>query len=286
MALVQLGRLLKTFRTRIKPSVEALGSYERAPSRRGRPVTQEEVAEAIGTTRVWYGMLESGAAVRTTAQLLGHLADTLMLDERELAMLFALGIPELHRLGLRPESMALVSSRRLRDTVRVLWAASSEAEVLSAASEHLATAFDADGVRYGCRACGELSNVRPMGNWAMETVLEPPRGSSFAEMAEDVARRLTPLQIDELMFYPDQTQPGELGTLDSYADEKRRFIVDLWEEHGTGSAAASFFVSARVRSRRGFVGNLFIYREKPTDVSESDYLEIATLADIASLALS
>lgn len=286
MALVQLGRLLKTFRTRIQPSVEALGSYERAPSRRGRPVTQEEVAEAIGTTRVWYAMLESGQALRTTAQLLGRLADTLMLDERELATLFALGIPELHRLGLRPESTALASSRRLRDTVRRLWAASSEAEALTAASEHLAAAFDADGVRYGCRAYGEMSNVRPMGDWAMETILEPRRGSSFAEMAEDVARRLTPLQIDELMFYPDQTQPGDLATLDTYAESRRRFIVDLWEEHGIGSAAASFFVSARVRSRRGFVGNLFIYREKSHDVSESEYLEIATLADVVSLALS
>ena len=66
--------------------------------RRGRHVTQEELAEAIGVSRVWYQMLESSAKIRTSPGLLDRLSRTLMISAEERATLFELAIPEL-KLG-------------------------------------------------------------------------------------------------------------------------------------------------------------------------------------------
>lgn len=60
-----------------------------------KTVTQEELAEAIGVSRVW---LESSATIRSSTALLDRLSRTLTLTPEERAELFRLAIPEL-RLG-------------------------------------------------------------------------------------------------------------------------------------------------------------------------------------------
>jgi len=67
-------------------------------------VTQEELAEAIGVSRVWYQMLESNAKIRASTALLDRLARTLMVTPQEHAELFQLAIPELKldRAGAAP----------------------------------------------------------------------------------------------------------------------------------------------------------------------------------------
>jgi transcriptional regulator with XRE-family HTH domain len=91
--------LLKTFlkqhRLRIDPEARALGPYARLPSRRGRRVTQEELAECVGISRVWYGTLESSTGVRTSSAVLDRLAAALMVSPQERATLFDLAMPEL-----------------------------------------------------------------------------------------------------------------------------------------------------------------------------------------------
>jgi transcriptional regulator with XRE-family HTH domain len=64
-------------------------------SRCGRPISQEELAEAIGVTRGWYCLLESGAPIQPSVSLIDRLASALgaTLDER--VVLFSLAIPEL-----------------------------------------------------------------------------------------------------------------------------------------------------------------------------------------------
>jgi DNA-binding XRE family transcriptional regulator len=91
----RLKALLRHFRVRIDPHQKALGPQARLPSRRGKSVTQEELAECIGVSRYWYGMLESEKPVRVSIFLLDRLARILMLSARERAMLFALALPEL-----------------------------------------------------------------------------------------------------------------------------------------------------------------------------------------------
>jgi hypothetical protein len=94
----ELRAFLKGLRQRVHPEARTLGAHQRLPSRRGRPVTQEEVAEAIGVSRAWYALLESGATIRTSMQLLDRLAGALMLTSRERAILFYLAIPELRQI--------------------------------------------------------------------------------------------------------------------------------------------------------------------------------------------
>ena len=58
-------------------------------------MTQEELAEYIGISRSWYGLLESDKPVRASVALLDRLATALMLSLDERATLFNLVLPEL-----------------------------------------------------------------------------------------------------------------------------------------------------------------------------------------------
>jgi DNA-binding XRE family transcriptional regulator len=93
-----LGTFLKMLRGRIPPDAATLGRYQRLPVRRGRRVTQEEIAELVGVTRGWYRLLESGASVRASMKLLDRLAQALVLTPDERMMLFTLAIPEMRQL--------------------------------------------------------------------------------------------------------------------------------------------------------------------------------------------
>jgi hypothetical protein len=97
----RLKELLRQFRRRIDPYEQALGPQARPPSRRGKPVTQEEIAECIGVSRAWYCMLESDKPARASTFLLDRLASILMLSAAERATLFALALPELDFHGSR-----------------------------------------------------------------------------------------------------------------------------------------------------------------------------------------
>ena len=79
-------------RKRIPASATALGSYRRLPVRIGKPVTQEELAEALGITRTWYALLESSLSPRASLRLLLRTAGVFMLGRRECAQLFALAL--------------------------------------------------------------------------------------------------------------------------------------------------------------------------------------------------
>jgi len=90
-----LGRYLRTVRERISPEAEALGSWKRLPIRRGRRVTQEEMAEAVGVSRNWYRRLENGDSVRASMKLLDRIAHAFALTSEQRIMLFVLAIPEI-----------------------------------------------------------------------------------------------------------------------------------------------------------------------------------------------
>jgi DNA-binding XRE family transcriptional regulator len=93
---IGLACFLKTSRSRIPPEKPTLGSWDRLPIRRGRRVTQEEIAEAVGVSRSWYRRLERGS-VRASARLLDRLANAFDFSPEDRMKLFALGIPELAR---------------------------------------------------------------------------------------------------------------------------------------------------------------------------------------------
>jgi DNA-binding XRE family transcriptional regulator len=91
----EFSSLLKTRRRSIPPDSTTLGPWERLSVRRGRPVTQEEIAEAVGISRNWYRRLENGDAARASAKLLDRIAKAFQFTPEERTNLFVLGIPEL-----------------------------------------------------------------------------------------------------------------------------------------------------------------------------------------------
>jgi predicted ATPase/DNA-binding XRE family transcriptional regulator len=90
-----VGAFLKEQRRHIPRDATTLGRYKRLPLRHGKVVTQEELAEAIGVSRVWIAKLESGAAVSTSQRLLARLVDALALSAEHRKVLFNLALPAL-----------------------------------------------------------------------------------------------------------------------------------------------------------------------------------------------
>ena len=93
-----LRTLLKALRRRVDPAAATLGEHERLSCRRGKSVSQEELAEAVGISRCWYAMLERGVPVQPSISMLGRLARALNATREERWELFALAIPELQIL--------------------------------------------------------------------------------------------------------------------------------------------------------------------------------------------
>lgn len=91
----EFGAFLRVLRRRIPPETDTLGTWERVPIRRGRHVTQEEAAEAVGVSRNWYRRLECGESVRPSTKLLDRLAKTFVQTPEERVKLFLLAIPEI-----------------------------------------------------------------------------------------------------------------------------------------------------------------------------------------------
>jgi hypothetical protein len=89
------GAILWEHRRRLDPWMTALGDFVRRPERVGKPVTQEELAEAVGVTRVWYAKLERCVEVKASPGLVRRLADVFMLDEAKRIALFQAAIPVL-----------------------------------------------------------------------------------------------------------------------------------------------------------------------------------------------
>jgi transcriptional regulator with XRE-family HTH domain len=138
-----VGAFLKEQRRRIPRDAHSLGRYERPPARHGRVLTQEELAEAIGASRVWYAMLESEAALNTSPRLLARLADVLELSDENRNLLIKLALPELSVgdrafIALKDLSSSIFP---LRTAARRLWSATTEAEILLVAGETIASIF-------------------------------------------------------------------------------------------------------------------------------------------------
>lgn len=68
---------MKQQRQSIPPEAVVIGEYKRLRQRIGRPVTQEEVAEAIGVSREWYCRLENGKYTDATPELVKKIASAL-----------------------------------------------------------------------------------------------------------------------------------------------------------------------------------------------------------------
>jgi DNA-binding XRE family transcriptional regulator len=94
---VEFASFLRSLRRRIPPETRTIGAWRRLPTRCGKRVTQEEIAEAVGVSRNWYRRLESGSAVRASMKLLDRLANTFAFTAEERLELFIRAIPEIRK---------------------------------------------------------------------------------------------------------------------------------------------------------------------------------------------
>jgi transcriptional regulator with XRE-family HTH domain len=275
------GRLkvfLRGSRQRIDPQIRCLGDYERLPVRRGRPVTQEEMAEAVGVSRVWYALLESGSTIRTSTKLLDRLAIVLMLDPSERARLFCLAVPELGAVQLGAESsLALESFAVVRTAMKRLWSATTEVEALETVAEQIAGIVeDADLVFY-VRRLGE-------GEWEWPYIVDRGMGQRNRDAFEAATSQMTAREIDEFLFFPQLSLAGEVGTPEMYASEAvRRGYRELFCDPRLNLGA---LLHARVRSRSGLIGGFTIKHLGRHEYSAEQRAIMGTLAELTSVALS
>jgi transcriptional regulator with XRE-family HTH domain len=91
----EFHRFVRERRLRLDPESHVLGESRRFPTRIGRPVTQEELAEHLGISRQWYARFEGGAPAAFSTQLLVRLCSLLQLSAWERTELMRLAMPEL-----------------------------------------------------------------------------------------------------------------------------------------------------------------------------------------------
>lgn len=90
----RLSAFLLNKRRRIDSNVAQVGTHARRECRIGRPLTQEEVAEALDVSRQWYAALETGSSIRPSPALLDRIATLFDMHDDDRLTLFRLAIPE------------------------------------------------------------------------------------------------------------------------------------------------------------------------------------------------
>lgn len=275
----RLGGLLKRCRARLSPGSASLGTYLRLPVRVGKAVTQEEVAEAVGISRVWYGMLESDRPVRASASVLRRIADVLVMDPAERSAMFQLALPELRSTALAKSSIELLDALgSLRGVTRRLWAASSEAEALTVVREHAMTLLSPVWTVTYTRI-GD-------GRWDLSVTGDPDGDDGARQILAIVRERWGEAAADDVLGY---TVMGQSGDLMTGAERDNRF-PDLAAKfrlarEGVGLPDVSFAM-ANVRSRNGIIGRLMTSYRTIHAYSPFERVQLSTLADLTSLALS
>jgi transcriptional regulator with XRE-family HTH domain len=273
----ELALFLKSLRRRIDPGTRALGAYVRPSGRVGRHVTQEEVAEAIGVSREWYATLESARRARASTRLLDRLADVLGATGDERARLFRLALPEMKQAQLREDSIVVLDAfSRLTSLIKPLWAATSIEDALVAASEQVASWFD------GALLVSSSSRRQP-GVWEDQAVDDMHVRNEAADVLREMKSVLPASAYDALDFYPGLPDAGDLGTPDLYPLALQRDIGNVYARYRVPGFA---WLYARVRTRSGFIGGLYVAHEFGHAYSASDLAVMGTFADLTSFALS
>jgi transcriptional regulator with XRE-family HTH domain len=275
----ELALFLKFLRERVDPDVRDLGPHPRLPSRLGKRVTQEELAEVIRVSREWYAALESAATRKTSTGLLERLADALMVTPEERARLFQLAVPGLGRAQLRDDSLAVLEAfSRLRSLSKRLWTATSIEDVLMTASEQIVDWFDSAVLVH-------TSRRRECGLWESLTVDDKQDRDNASKVIRELEDHVlpTPKEIDALNLYPRLANAGDTGTPELQPLPVQRAVLRVFARRRLPGFT---FVKARVRSRTGLIAGFCVLHELGHSYSASDRAVLAAFAEIASLALS
>ena len=274
------GELLKACRIRIRRESRSLGNYVRRAVRVGKTVTQEEVAEAAGISRVWYAMMEGNRSVRVSSLVLGRLADVLAMETAERAALFGLVLPEVGCVSSSERSLgALEAFRALRPFTRRLSDATTERDALTLIRELCMAQFRPDIVTSNiCRGRGIWNELSAVGDADVVRRLEAFHAFVIANFSPEF--------IDELNYADALREAGDVLTRSKQTPQNPDLVIQVDRARdATGWHDVDFMV-ARVRSRHGFIANVTIFHNGRHTYTEADQAQLGTIAEIASLALS
>jgi transcriptional regulator with XRE-family HTH domain len=272
-----LAGFLKRARRRIHSETRSLGQNLRFPSRLGKAVTQEEVAEAVGISRNWYQMLETKQGLRVSPTLLGRIADVLMLSASERVAIFELAVPELRATILTPAAGEVLEAfRSLRSLGQKLWTATTEVEALTLVREYGTRHFTCDlFASRGRRDTGAWDDHIAIGKLAPLKL--HATFDSFARANYDSVR------IDEMQHATILVQPGDLL---ARSDLRYPFSESFAPALDFAGLNDFDFITARVRSRLGFVASLGAVHVTPHQYAEVEREHLSTVAQLVSHALS
>jgi len=275
-----LGTLLREARKQIHPQTTALGAFQRLTSRIGKPVTQEEVAEAADVTRVWYAMLERGARIDVSTALLGRLADVLMSGKADRSALYVAGVPGLPPAFGVQAGDAIEAFTWVRHAIKQLWSSTSEAEALGVAIDALAARFPDAAVVHDRFRDDD-------GNWQFPRFHGRPNDvARVTAFVRELAPALGREGMDALHRYPDVCEPG-----DTYASgaEESWLLARVREQRDALSSACGLdtlsFLHGRLQSRSGWVAGIIVAHAQRI-YSEEERLAVATIAELASFAMT
>ena len=273
-----VGTFLNGLRRRLSSATPTLGEFDRVESRRGKRISQEEIAEAVGVSRGWYQRLESGA-IRPSISLLDRLAAALNATPEERETLFRLAIPALSNRFTTTTAQAFESLSFVRAVSSQLWAASSECEALTVVGEHLAKWFN------------DASFIVPVrrldaGHWKWWFAADGGQGTAWSECVAEICRLTTTQQCDEFWSYPRLQSPGE--TVDHAEHEQcigdlRHLAAETHQKHGVD---VSSFLRSRITTRSGLIACIQINHRRDQTYSDIDRAAVAAVAELTSLALS
>lgn len=276
-----LATFLREQRCRIDPRTPALGEHPRRVEAIGSPLTGHEIAHAAGINARWYDLAEHGEPTRATATVLRALGDVLGLNAPQRAMLVRLASPYCDQDTPRAASLELRdATSSLRDYLRKLYACSSADELLSLVEDTAASHFpEASYVTSGSRL--------PDGGWLYhgEATGMPSRMRPFARNVEDVLAPIfasDPIAADIITCFPDAAMPGTLITYDDYDETAvARVLGNAYDDFKKLHAP---MLAAAIRSRAGFVANLYLGDFRKGYENDVDRALVAAIVDFASLA--
>jgi hypothetical protein len=229
----------------------------------------------VEVSRGWYRMLETGAKVRPSIQLLDRLSQALAATPQERTTLFALGLPEVRRT-IGAESRAILEAFSwVRAMTKGLWAASSDSEAYSEVCSRLTEHFKKATLVHWTRRHDD-------GAW--DRLCFTNRGSNgVTELCRDLESLMGTEKLDGLMLYPQLCEPGEVGTIGDLLPNMQRARLEAYASYGLVTPELLY---ARVRSRAGLIAGFSVMQNADEPYTVTDSAVLGTLAELTSLALS
>jgi DNA-binding XRE family transcriptional regulator len=272
-SLYELFGDFKQRRKSIPREALAIGEYRRRPRHVGRPVTQGELAEAIGISREWYCSIENGKCPEASPELLRKI--TMALHDRRKA-----------RQVQWEYDQALVAS--LADLRHYIKRVSAAASYANAAREAIET-----GARLLGTPCVSVINLenddgQPPG-YAVG-----PQARFWSAVCDRVVRdahgvlRNGGVGINEHLPAADDigANPSVVVTFertsDSDDDYEYECSSDVWREFTADLGVRSVIV-APLRDRDGFRGTAAFWWAEPRKIEQREIELVQTLTSVLEL---